>query len=183
MGSRLAIAALEYARRGWFVFPCQGKRPLTRLVRRGYLDASDDPAQIRSWWSQEPEANIGLALDRSGLVCIDVDRYKPDCGFEGFMATHDLPETLEQRSCRSGSHFLFRSPEHAKFNGKLCVGVDIKHKGYILLEPSVAEGGQYLWQNDNDIAIAPAWLLSSKSGVQSTEAVTQPEASSTTERF
>ena len=41
--------------------------------------------QIRDWWSQFPNANIGLNLEQSGLVCIDVDSYKPECEFNSFI--------------------------------------------------------------------------------------------------
>lgn len=62
--------ALRYAARGWCVFPVQGKKPA--IVRWPQL-ASSDPARIRKWWSKWPEANIGLAIERSGLVVLDVD--------------------------------------------------------------------------------------------------------------
>jgi hypothetical protein len=43
----LLQAALEYAHRGWPVFPCdKGKRPLTK---HGFKDATTDENQIRAW--------------------------------------------------------------------------------------------------------------------------------------
>jgi hypothetical protein len=54
-GNSILTAALSYAKRGWYVFPCrpEDKRPLTE---HGFKDATLDPAQIREWWTRHPEA-------------------------------------------------------------------------------------------------------------------------------
>ena len=71
-------AALSYANKGWKVFPVtpNQKRPLTELAPQGHKNATSDPAIIEQWWTEHPAANIGLNLEASGLVCIDVDSYK-----------------------------------------------------------------------------------------------------------
>lgn len=62
-------AALEYASRGWRVFPVRGKVPVTP---RGYLDATTDTETIRSWWSG---GDLGVAIATgNGLVVVDLDR-------------------------------------------------------------------------------------------------------------
>ncbi len=150
-------AALGYAARGWKVFPVQpnGKAPLTSS---GYKDGTDDPAQIKAWWTATPGANIGLALEHSNLVVIDADTYKPECSWSETAATNDVPPTLTQRSARGGTHFIFQADEGARYLGRAGEAVDVKHRGYILLEPSTFEGGTYRFQNDAPIAPAPAWL-------------------------
>jgi len=89
-GNALLDAALEYAARGWHVFPCHtptsddcscgrdcgwiGKHPQTI---NGLKDATTDEATIRRWWKRWPQANIGLATGAvSGLVVLDEDSYK-----------------------------------------------------------------------------------------------------------
>ncbi len=69
-------AALAYAARGWSVFPVHslrdgictcgkpdcdspGKHPRTK---NGHKDASIDEQQIRAWWTQHPDANIGIPM-------------------------------------------------------------------------------------------------------------------------
>lgn len=158
-GEMLA-AALDYAARGWQVFPCEpnGKSPIGRLVPSGYKDATGDEIQIRRWWRECPDANIGLALSKSGLVALDADTYKPNCKFADLIAENPLPETLIQKSARGGTHYVFHADAARTFPGTLADGVDIKHRGYILLEPSRFEGGVYRWSNAEKIATAPAWL-------------------------
>ena len=135
MGSTIKHAALSYARKGWKVFPISPnlKTPLAALAPQGHKNATSDQTTIDQWWSAHPNANIGLNLEASGLVCVDVDDYKPDCTFDTLKQTHKLPETLMQRSARGGTHYIYNSPEGADYPGVLGVGIDIKYKGYILL--------------------------------------------------
>lgn len=177
--SPLGRAALDYAARGWHVFPLKpnSKDPLipARMGGRGFWDATTDPDRITRWWTVTPDANIGLGLVQSGLVCIDADTYKPGCEWSAFIAGRDLPDTLIQRSARGGTHYLFHAPKGADFPGSLCHLVDVKHKGYILLEPSAFEDGAYQWQTDDDPAPAPDWLLNAAPPVR-TAAVPNPGA-------
>jgi hypothetical protein len=78
MRSKNKQAALSYANKGWKVFPVtpNQKRPLTALAPQGYKNATSDPLIIEQWWTDHPTANIGLNLEASGLVCVDVDSYK-----------------------------------------------------------------------------------------------------------
>ena len=158
-------AALSYANRGWKVFPITPnlKTPLTALAPHGYKNATFDLAIIEQWWTEHPTANIGLNLEASGLVCVDVDSYKENCIFDTYMQTHDLPETLQQRSARGGTHYIFRSLPDSEYPGILGEGVDVKHKGYILLEPSTFDAGAYSWINEITPVDAPDWLLTAKS--------------------
>jgi hypothetical protein len=91
--------------RGWYVFPCQprGKEPATK---NGVLDASNDPIQVRAWWSENPDYNPAIALGPSNLVGYDFDSVAP---------FPDLPATLTVRSGRilkdgeaGGVHMYFR---------------------------------------------------------------------------
>lgn len=96
--SALLSAALDYASRGWPVFPiwwpvdgrkrCACAKPDCGTIdeagelrgspakhpipEHGLKDASTDPATIRAWWSRWPHANIGL---RTGVAfdVLDLD--------------------------------------------------------------------------------------------------------------
>ena len=84
MTSVLMNAAIEYARRGWKVFPVahNHKYPHPKLSKGGYKCATNDLSTIKAWWTADPNANIGLSLADSGLVCLDADTYKSDCSFD-----------------------------------------------------------------------------------------------------
>ncbi len=160
--SPLGLAALEYAARGWHVFPLRPgeKIPLIpeRMGGKGFLDATTDAAKIRRWWTVTPNANIGIGLIQSGLVVIDADTYKPECGWAAFIAGRDLPDTLIQRSANGGTHYVFRARPGVEYPGKLARFVDVRWKGYIVAEPSVLGDAAYQWQTDDEPALAPAWM-------------------------
>src|SRR5580658_5131470 len=77
--------ALAYARNGWRVFPLHtpqgsrcscgrtecgspGKHPRINSWQNA---ASCDPEAVAKWWTDFPDANIGMSLER--LVVLDVD--------------------------------------------------------------------------------------------------------------
>ena len=80
LGRAAAIYALEL---GWRVFPlhsivdgacscgsatCTGTKPGKHpRTPRGCLDATTDTAQIAAWWSQWPEANVGVATGNTAI--------------------------------------------------------------------------------------------------------------------
>ena len=70
----LCRAALFYASQiGWLVFPLKpsGKQPITS---HGVKDATRERKIIREWWTQSPDANIGLPTGRvTNLIVVDVD--------------------------------------------------------------------------------------------------------------
>jgi Bifunctional DNA primase/polymerase, N-terminal len=126
--SSLVEAALSYARRGWPVFPlhnplnggcscgkseCQnvGKHPHTA---HGLKDATTDEAQIRRWWRQWPDANIGgVTGEASGFIVMDVDPpHGGDLSLGDLTAEHGpLPDTPESLT-GTGRHGFFHIPSN-----------------------------------------------------------------------
>jgi len=141
--SRLEVAARTLAAAGVPVFPCEpdGKRPLTR---RGFHDATTDPAQITAWWSRTPKANIGLPTGSvSGVVVVDVDVHGPVDGRASW-------RRASEAGLVDGAGLLARTPAggaHAYFPATLGTeqwswqaanaGVDFRGDGgYIIAPPS-----------------------------------------------
>ena len=105
--ARLGRAALHYATQfGWRVFPlhsvdangcscgspaCTGTKPGKHpRTARGCLDATTDPEQIRQWWTQWPDANVGVATG-GGLVVVDIDpRHGGDDGLDELVARLEI---------------------------------------------------------------------------------------------
>ena len=132
-----ADAALDLAGRGWLVFPCRGKTPLTE---NGFRDATDDPQSVREFWQRWPEANIGLALPK-GVMVLDVD--SEDALAELDHEHLDLPATLTVKTSR-GYHFYYATSEPVRQTaGAIMVGVDTRvgGYGYVIVPPSVHLNG------------------------------------------
>jgi hypothetical protein len=182
-------AALEYAGRGWRVFPLHsptvagcscgnrdcgksiGKHPRTA---HGLKDACTDAAKISDWWERWPDANIGIATGPgSGIFVLDVDG---DDGQDSLKALGSLPETLCANTGRKGPdgertgfHLYFNCPAGTNLNnrpGLLGKKLDIRAAGaYVVAPPSLHFSGlRYEWADEvNVIADAPAWLIAKAS--------------------
>jgi len=150
--SDLKQAALDLADEGFYIFPC---KPGTKEPAiEGYRTARWTADQIEQWWARHPDDNIALCPDVNELVVLDLDLYKPECDWD-----RDVPETMMVRSASGGQHHYFEAGDHAfpgKFNGYS--GVDIKHKGLVVLPPSRFANGAYEWGNDLPPAELPDWF-------------------------
>lgn len=162
--SPLGQAALQYARRGWKVFPCRerdevvttakGPRKLTAkapYTGAGVKDATADEAVIRGWWRRWPDAMIGLPMGDNAMFALDFDpREDPDSG-EVFDLERLKRETEAQVGCpieallatrtqSDGVHVLYSQPsgEPIRNRGNLPRHVDVRGMGgYIVAPPSV----------------------------------------------
>ena len=162
--------AIWYARLGWHVFPVKpgAKRPLTPT---GFHAATRDETQIAAWWTQWPDANIGVATDASGITVYDVDVGEGKQGATAHAQIADrLPLTLMARTRSGGLHYYFTAPPGAALRktsirpqGVTVVGetnLDLIAKGYVLAPPSIVEGGAYEWINaDADLCGLPQFLI------------------------
>jgi hypothetical protein len=183
----LLTAALEYAARGWRVFPCHsppggkcscgkfpcgtdnkdaGKHPRTQ---HGCLDATESEQQIRSWAAKWWGCNWAVATGaESGVFVLDGDGEEGRSSLAALEAKHGmLPATLTSRTGREdgGEHRWFAWPVNRDIrNGqnKLGNGLDLRGAGgYVIVPPSAHRTGRsYEWlAADVPIADAPEWLL------------------------
>jgi putative DNA primase/helicase len=69
----LVDTALDLAAKGYYVFPLlpRTKEPATGVG--GFHNATRDERQILHWWDKTPDANVGIALGKSGAVVWDID--------------------------------------------------------------------------------------------------------------
>jgi hypothetical protein len=75
-GDRLTAAAVDYAARGWHVFPLWPGSKAPAVPDQWERRATTDLDLIRRWWSARPY-NIGIAVGPSGLYVVDLDVPKP----------------------------------------------------------------------------------------------------------
>ena len=141
--------ALYYADRGWAVFPCRADK--TPYTKNGCLDATTDQEQIKKFWEQFPNANIGMNMGMSGMVSLDCDPgYDPNDlaeKFDGYELTNFTVDTP-----RGGVHYHYRLrsgetiPPSAS---KVSPHVDVRSfNSYCLLPPSKTSVGDYTWSTD-----------------------------------
>jgi hypothetical protein len=162
--SAMMDASLAYAALGWHVFPLleRDKRP---RFAGAYKRATTDPAQIRRWWRQWPDANIGLATGAvSGLWVLDVDGELGEQSWvELVRPWGGAPETRMVATSK-GYHLYWRLGSAADPGRRIGVrpGLDvIGGQGYLLAPPSVHPSGRtYDWMDDQaELVEAPTWML------------------------
>ena len=150
--------ALRYAAAGYKVLPIRPRDKIP-LTKRGAHDATTDAEQIKSWWFEWPDANIGVTLE--GLVVVDID---PRNGGD-VDALPKLPDTCFAKTGGGGWHYLYTG-NGVKYKTHPAAGIDVKTGAgqYIVVEPSIHPSGeQYNWLDETEPwavkpVEAPAWL-------------------------
>lgn len=164
--------ALDYARRGWAVFPVSGivdnrctcgsadchspgKHP---LFSGGFNIATTDENTIRGWWSNMPDANIGIATgEPSGIFVVDVDVGNGKRGEQSLAELEQkvgqLPTDAVVRTGSGGLHYYFELPPEPIRNSASRLGenIDVRgNGGYVIAPPSKhISGNAYIWENIN----------------------------------
>jgi Bifunctional DNA primase/polymerase, N-terminal len=78
-----------------------GKRPLGRLVPHGLREATTNRARILAWWTQQPQANVGLATGHRFDV-LDLDGPAGVAALRAFAAEHHVRVLERGPVVRSG---------------------------------------------------------------------------------
>lgn len=166
----LMAAALDYAERGWPVFPCRppvtgddktGKDPLTK---HGFKDATTDPARITGWWTRWPDANIGLPTEDLTILDIDSEEALRKIATLAPGYRHPGPTVVTGR----GYHLYFRN-EDLRSRNRMSPKLDLKAiGGYVILPPSNHyTGATYAWAPGRGLDLAlppvPDWLVELRS--------------------
>lgn len=162
--------ALEYAERGWAVFPLYeiqrgicacGKRSCSSpgkhpRIPGGLRSATTDAGVIRQWWAQWPDANIGIATGLvSGVFVVDVDHGATKNGYASLgtleAANGLLPKALTVRTGGGGLHIYLAMPDAEVRNSasKIAPHIDVRGEGgYVVAPPSRHISGTcYTWEN------------------------------------
>jgi len=181
-------AALDYAERGFPVFPCnpRTKAPLppkdvdpetgAEIHNSGGLrKATTDTQQIKTWWKMWPNAMIGVAMgEKAGVWAIDPDAPKEQGDPDGrkFLQTLELqhgalPTTHTHLTPGGGKHMLFRwrpdKPISNREGGLKKKGINVRGEGgYLIFPPSQFFTGKSYEVEDPPhsfhFADAPDWL-------------------------
>ena len=177
-------AALDYASRGWPVFPVhwpvkdkcscgkddcqnQAKHPLTE---HGVSDATTDQVEIKKWFAKWPQANIAIATgQKAGIVVLDID---PRNGGAESLKTltkkGNLPVyTPTVYTGGGGEHIIMQHPGKRPMKNRQRVGqlpgIDFKGDGGYIVAVSSRHisGKHYTWKINHiahKVAPIPDWL-------------------------
>jgi putative DNA primase/helicase len=157
--------ALQYARRGWPVFPCRecdgapykrratgetatprAKAPYTGT---GLKDATTDEQRILAWWRSYPNALIGLPAGSNGCFVLDFDPRHDEATGEIFTLERlkadleaqmgcELPRSLTAYTPSGGVHVYFKQPsdgDEIRNRGNLPMHVDVRGRGGYVIAP------------------------------------------------
>lgn len=164
--TRQSEAAVDYAKRGWAVFPLV-ERDKIPAVQGGFKAATHDLEQIEAAWGVRPSMNVGIATGSAsnGLVVIDLD-VDPNKGEDGLETLRlwekehgELPETVTAITGSGGMHLYYICNTPIACSVDNDKGVDIRGDGgYVVAPPSRHPNGRdYEWENHpEDYAVAKA---------------------------
>lgn len=180
----LEIALHYTTQHGWPVFPCRpadedvvdpatgeidtraAKSPYTSNGLRG---ATKFERIIRRWWSDNPEAMIGVPTGAPiGAWVLDIDvpgnQHDHDgrLWLDAMIAEHGpLPLTRQARTAGGGTHYFWRHKDGVRNRAAIGPGVDTRGDGGYIVAPGsrLASGEIYEWINDAPIVDAPEWLM------------------------
>lgn len=167
--------ALQYAARGWRVFPvhttvsgvCSCGRACGKdaskhpRIKAWQVNATTDRAQIEKWWSRWPQSNIGIATG-GGLVVTDLDGPAEIETFRRLAEPQGgLPETLVAQTAR-GFHVYLAGDWNTTRKVPDSKGLLVRGTGgFVIAPPSWhASGIRYSWAKDLAIAPMPDWFRS-----------------------
>jgi len=139
--------ALEYAARGWPVFPCNAGRK-TPATPHSHRDATTNPEQITTWFTRNPRWNLAIATGAPGPDVLDVDEHGPAGNGYAAFATLTKAGLVDGaaayvRTPSGGLHAYFRGSDQR--NGHLPTHhLDFRSRGgYVLAPPSQVDGKPY----------------------------------------
>lgn len=145
--------ALAYLHHGWSVFPLESKRT-PHVPWKQYQTQRPTEEEVTRWWTQWPEAWIGLALGEvSRVVRIDADG-------GGLKHPCEMPATLEFVTPSGGRGWLYGYMDG--LTTEVLWKGDGPHEelrlqstgAYTVLPPSPG----YRWSTDSPVAPIPPWL-------------------------
>jgi hypothetical protein len=131
------------------------KHPLGTLVPHGVHDATCNRARILAWWTQHPQANIGLATGHRFDV-LDVDGPQGERAIRTLAAAHRLASSGPLvRTGGGGWHFYLAPTGLGNAHPRGLDHVDWRGRGgYVVAPPSRhASGHPYRWLAGRDLDI------------------------------
>jgi hypothetical protein len=149
-------AAVQYARRGWPVFPCKpgSKEPATA---HGFHDATTDLGRIERIWARRPDMNVAIATGGDGPDVLEVDVAHGKAGYKTLHAAIRaglVPPPMGWVATPSGGMHLYYSGDSQRNASLPRHGLDFRGQGgYVVTAPSRVGDRPYIivsgWEGDS----------------------------------
>ncbi|MPY73083.1 MAG: hypothetical protein GEU87_02380 [Alphaproteobacteria bacterium] len=143
------------------VFPLSPNSKIPMFGSNGFKSATLDLDQIRAWWADEPDANVGI-WPGEHHVMLDLDEKNGKHGIETLCARLGVDildlakETFAVRTTSGGIHLYYLSDKPYGDAVGVLNGVDIRASGgYVVGAGSVIDGVPYTVISDIETRLAP----------------------------
>ncbi|WP_432788251.1 bifunctional DNA primase/polymerase [Lactiplantibacillus plantarum] len=164
--------AIELAQKGYAVYPLieNTKKPPKGVA--GYKAATSDQNTILAWFEKHPIYNLGLRLDLSDLLVVDIDMHEPTKNGRNsltqlFKQGHTLPsDTYIEQTANGGLHYFLKYAGAKVRKIDIWPGVDLL-SDFTVIAPSEINGKVYQPLDGRtlaDIKPAPQWLVDKLTG-------------------
>ena len=164
--------AIELAQQGYAVYPLieNTKKPPKGVA--GYQAATSDQNTIFAWFKNNPIYNLGLRLDLSDLLVVDVDIHDStkngrDSLVQLFKQGLTLPnDTYIERTANNGVHYFLKYTGTKTRKVDVWPGIDLL-SDFTVIAPSEIDGNPYEPLEGRtlaDIKPAPQWLVDKLAG-------------------
>jgi len=171
MNNQFLDMALKYAEQNIKIFPLTPNTKIPLKNTKGSKEATTNKNQITKWWTNTPNANIGLVT--SDFFVLDIDIHSNDNnGFKSLETIintfEELPKTFSVTTGNDGLHLYFKKPVDVELSQRigLAKGIDLKAhpNNYVVAPPSRIKRddnsiGEYTVKNDEVVANPPQWLI------------------------
>ena len=164
--------AIELAQQGYAVYPLikNTKKPPKGVA--GYQAATSDQNTILAWFEKHPTYNLGLRLDLSDLLVVDIDMHDPTKNGRTSLARlfkqgQTLPnDTYIERTANGGVHYFLKYTGAKVRKVDVWPGIDLL-SDFTVIAPSEINGKTYEpldGRTLDDIKPAPQWLVDKLTG-------------------
>lgn len=160
-------AALDLVESGYEIYPLSANTKTPPKGHHGYLEATRDQNIIVDWFQSNPDYNLGLRLDTSHLLVVDVDIHdSAKNGKDSLMKLQRQgktlsPDTYIEKTASGGLHYFFKYTGDKVRKVDNWPGIDLL-SDFTVIAPSEIGGMAYAPLSGRtlaDIQPAPKWLV------------------------
>jgi len=159
--------ALDLVESGYEIYPLSANTKTPPKGHHGYLEATRDKNTIMDWFQSNPDYNLGLRLDTSHLLVVDVDIHdSTKNGKDSLMKLQRQgkslsPDTYIEKTASGGLHYFFKYTGDKVRKVDNWPGIDLL-SDFTVIAPSEVDGAAYAPLSGRtlaDIQPAPNWLV------------------------